>query len=172
MCNQCNSNPVYEFTNKRKLCKTCYVHWFEKKFLYTIRRFNLIKKGDLISYKKSKNLREVVLEHLLKMYSQKGIIKLSSTKSKKFANSDTADVESEKIVNAIIKKNILNLKKENSFKPLILFLDKEVLLYAKLKNLKFKQEKRKNKINEFVDELEKKHPEIKQAIVKSGFEII
>jgi len=167
MCHQCNLNPVYEFTNKRKFCKTCYIRWFEKKFLYTIRRFKLIKKGDLISYKKSKNFREVVLEYLLKMYSQKGTIKLSIRKSKKFASFDTADIASKKILESILKKNILNLKKDKSVKPLILFLDKEILLYAKLKNLKFNKEKKQNtEITNFIEELEKKHPEIKQAIVR------
>jgi len=174
MCNQCQINSVYEFTNKRKICKTCFVRWFEKKFLYTIRRFNLIKKRDIIYYKKTKNFRDVVLENLLKMYSQKGTIKLVKFPSRKskFASSSTADIEAKKIVETIIKKNILNLNKKESIKPLILFLDKEVLLYAKLKNLKFTEEKKKiDKISEFIDGLEKKHPEIKPAIVQTILKI-
>ncbi len=220
MCKQCQTNPVYEFTNKRKICKTCFVRWFEKKFLYTIRRFELIKKlpkicapqsqqtaeyhanfsaaqtsnfclfnlksqqtkgnlsklkikkGEIISYKKSKNFRDIVLESLLKMYSKKGTIKLvkSSSENSKFASSSTADIEAKKITETIIKKNIFDLRKENKkiINPLILFLDKEVLLYAKLKKFKFtKQKNSSNKICEFIDELEKKHPEIKQAIVQT-----
>lgn len=175
MCNQCQTNPVYKFTNKRKLCKTCFVRWFEKKFLYTIRRFNLIKRGEIIYYKKTKNFREVVLENLLKMYSKNDLIKITkSPKIKsKFASSVTADIEAKKITETIIKKNINQLKKNSKeIKPLILFLDKEVLLYARLKNFTFKKEKNKtNKIKEFIDGLEKKHPEIKQAIVQTILKI-
>ena len=47
-----------------------------------------------------------------------------------------------------------------------MFLDKEVLLYAKLRKLKFEKIKeRKNKIGKFIDRLEEKHPEVKRAIV-------
>jgi len=54
-------------------------------------------------------------------------------------------------------------------KPLYLFLDKEVLLYAKLRGLKFGdvEEKRKDNISLFIDEMEKLHPEVKQAVIAS-----
>jgi len=46
------------------------------------------------------------------------------------------------------------------------------LLYAKLKKLKFKNQKeQKNEISLFVDDLEKKHPEIKRAIVNNYLEL-
>jgi len=61
-------------------------------------------------------------------------------------------------------------------KPLYLFLDEEVLLYAKLKKLKFKKEikgkkTKKDKISNFIDDLEVKHPEIKHAIINSYLEL-
>ena len=43
-------------------------------------------------------------------------------------------------------------------------------MYAKLKGLKFKPSKekeKKNKISIFIDNLEEKHPEIKRAIVQN-----
>jgi len=48
-------------------------------------------------------------------------------------------------------------------------LDKEVLLYAKLRGLKFGdvEEKRKDNISLFIDEMEKLHPEVKQAVIAS-----
>ena len=57
-----------------------------------------------------------------------------------------------------------------------MFLDKEVLLYAKLRKLAPKgvpsvkedlNTEGKDKISLFIDELEKKHPEVKQAVVGS-----
>ena len=47
---------VYEFTNKRKLTKAEFLKWFQKKFLYTIRKFEMVKKNDVLGYKKSNNL--------------------------------------------------------------------------------------------------------------------
>ena len=56
----------------------------------------------------------------------------------------------------------------NIIKPLYLFSDKEILLYAKIRNLIFKPDKQKfDKIILFVNDLEKKHPEIKQAVLNS-----
>ncbi len=48
MCRQCEINPVWEFTNKRKLCKTCFAKYFRRKINYTIRKFCLIEKGDKV----------------------------------------------------------------------------------------------------------------------------
>jgi len=158
----------------------------------------------------------------------------------------TADLTAYKIVNEIVSGNIDNLKKKDKkiITPLFLFLDKEVLLYAELRKLKFGKIKKLrslqtsrlrtgyrlgyyslpqnrshsrlivpqwtsshcstkkiinektfldnfvsvkksgeadfvasnnrakrgkidlNKVSKFIDELEKKHPEIKQAVVK------
>ena len=62
---------VYEFTNKRKLTKREFIRWFEKKFLYTIRKFQMIKKNDIVGYEKKSDFRGIVLESLLKMFAEK-----------------------------------------------------------------------------------------------------
>jgi len=179
MCKLCETHPVYEFTNQRKVCKTCFIHWFEKKVLYTIRKFEMIKPGDAIGYENQSDFRSVVLEEILKSFSKKANIKLVKLPSKKKINKiaipSTIDSESDKIVKELINGKAKNLDKakpvyKNFIKPLYLFLDKEVLLYAELKQLKFsKQKKDKDKISEFINDLEKKHPEIKWAII-NGFE--
>ena len=222
MCQICSQKPIYEFTNKQKLCKECFFRWFRKKFLYTIRKFKMIEKGDVIGYNKSKTFRDIVLENLLRFYETKAPIKIvelysqacdignkklinnkinsseqtssSSSFNKlikqkilaepnlkrvnlKIAVSNTTDSEANKIINTIIKNKLSKLKQsapinKDIIKPLYLFLDKEVLLYAKLKKLKFKkQEIQKDKISKFIDELEKKHPEVKNAIVSSCLKI-
>jgi tRNA(Ile)-lysidine synthase TilS/MesJ len=63
---------------------------------------------------------------------------------------------------------------KDEIKPLYLFLDDEVLLYAKIKNLKFKAQKenKKDDISIFLNELEKKHPEIKRAVINQYIELI
>jgi tRNA(Ile)-lysidine synthase TilS/MesJ len=141
----------------------------------------MVKRNDVIGYENNKGFREVVLEDVLKMFVEKAHIELVKMPTKKkvdkIAESSTIDLESNEIVNEIIKGNLKKFKKikpveGNSIKLLYLFLDKEVLLYAKLKGLKFKKEKKgKDKILEFVDELEEKHPEIKRAVVNSYLKI-
>lgn len=179
MCRLCETKPVYEFTNKRKLCKTCFINYFQKKVLYTIRKFKMIKKGDRIFYKKGKKFKDIVLLEMLKFVSDKNEISFAESKEKadKIALDSSIDSESESIIKTLIKGNASELKKflpvyKNTIKPLYLFLDEEILLYAKLKKLRFqKSEVKKNKIKRFEDEFEKKHPEVKRAIVNTLFEL-
>lgn len=168
---------VYEFTNKRKLTKREFIRWFQKKFLYTIRKFKMAGGGDIIAYKNKGDFREVVLENLLELFSEKALIELISlSKARKFtkkAIASTTTTEADKIVHIIMKGKAKQLDElapvyKKTIKPLFLFLDKEVLLYAKLMNLKFKKIKEKeDKITDFVNDLEKKHPEIKNSIISS-----
>lgn len=171
MCKLCETKPVYEFTNKRKLCKLCYIHWFEKKVLYTIRKFEMLEKGDVVGFSKKRDFRSVVLEEVLKMLTKNGRIKLTSGKrSNKFATPLTTDLFAYEIFDSFVNGNIKDLKKKNKkiIAPLILFLDKEVLLYAKLKDLKFeKNQEKKTKISRFIEGLEKNHPEVKRGIVNN-----
>ena len=178
MCKICEEYPVYEFTNKRKLCKNCFIKYFQKKALYIIRKFNMILEGDAIYYKKNKDVRGVVLEDILKMYSEKAFVNLVLVKNKKYTKidvSDSLDLNSVEFIKEIIEEDILDKKVENFLpvcgnviKPLFLFSDKEILLYAKIRNLIFKPDKQKfDKIILFVNDLEKKHPEIKQAVLNS-----
>ncbi len=171
MCRQCEKNPVYEFTNQRKLCKTCYVSWFEKKFLYTLRKFNMLDKGDTVSYTKSNDVQTKVLEHLLKMIEGRRI-KIKN-KGKKIALNYSTDFVAEKIIDLILNGNIKDKEKfkpvyKNKIMPLYLFLDKEIELYAKIKNIEFKKRKKENSLLNY---LEKKHPEVKQSVVKGILEI-
>lgn len=175
MCQQCETKPVYEFTNKRKLCRNCYVYWFEKKFLYTIRRFNMISKKDILGYENKKDFRNVTLIYLLKMLERKSPIRVNARNFNKKAVANTTDIVSGKIIHNFIKKNF-NIKikpiENKIIYPLYLFLDTEVLLYAKIKKLKFVSiKKTKSKWFDFVESLEKKHPEIKRAIVNSYLEL-
>ena len=188
MCQLCETKPVYEFTNQRKLCKTCFIRWFQKKVLYTIRKFRMIKKGDVIAYKKSSGFRGIVLEDVLKMFAEKAPVEIVELNNKckkvsKIAIASTTDLEANKIIHFLIKVvNKLETAVEGRhqaypkvlhtgakiIKPLYLFLDKEVLLYAKLRGLKFKKiDVELDEISKFVNELEIKHPEVKQAVVSS-----
>lgn len=185
MCKQCQTKPVYEFTNQRKLCGRCFVNYFQKKVLYTIRKFGMIRNGDAVGYFSSNHFRRVVLEDVLEMFAERANVELvKNGKKGKLAISSTLDSESEGIIQSLINGKEKDLEKFKPvsgkiIKPLYLFSDEEVLLYAKLRvlcfdschyaklrKLKFRKiEKPKDKISEFLDGLEKKHPEVKRAIV-------
>jgi len=223
---------VYEFTNKRKLTKAEFLKWFQKKVLYTIRKFEMVRNGDVICYKNSGNFRDAVLEDILKMFAEKADVRLvklfsptqfaiplvhhqpipreiahpppsnflsplfinnylnpktnyyhkiahhiNKIKPIKIAISSTTDTEADKLIHILVKGNAKNMKElapvcKKTIKPLYLFLDEEVLLYANLKKLKFrKMKEKKDEISVFIDELEKKHPEIKRAVVKGYLEL-
>jgi len=151
----------------------------------------MIEKEDVIYYENLKDFRDAVLDDVLKMFVERvslvyirlkkkfpeRIVKSSLHKKNKIAISSTIDFEAKEIVRILIKGKVLELKRispvENQkskiiIKPLYLFLDKEVLLYAKLKKLKFKKSKPENDdISLFIDELEETHPEIQRAVVNS-----
>lgn len=183
MCNQCKIKPIYEFTNKRTLCKTCFIHWFDKKFFYTIRKFKMINSGDRILCKVENHFRNVVLRHILNYYcSKSGNLLLNSGKRyDKIALANSLDLNSFNFIKFLREDNLDNLQKfspvfEKKIYPLYLFSDKEILLYAELKKLRYKKEDWKKTEEDswidFINELEKKHPEIKNAIMNSYLKII
>ncbi len=208
MCKQCEKKPVYEFTNQRKLCANCFVRWFQKKVLYTMRKFEMIKSGDIIGYfgtqgctpkniqkniftkgivgfEKGNTFRDVVLEDVLKMFAEKAPVELKkipasqidiidNKKVSKIAIAQTTDLASYEIVDSLVNKNLKKVLPTDKkiIKPLYLFLDEEVLLYAKLRELKYREVKvKKDKLSVFIDELEIKHPEIKRAVVNGLLEM-
>jgi len=178
MCQTCQTHPVYEFTNKRKVCARCFIHYFQKKFFYINRKFNLIQRGDIIGYKNSGNFGDVALFDIINYFSVKSGIEIvdakKTKKCTKLAISDTININSNKIINEIFKGDLSKTKNANPIegniiKPLYLFTDEEVLLYAKIRKLKFKHNDKdnKNKLNLFVNNLEKNHPELRRATISS-----
>jgi len=134
----------------------------------------MLKMGEVVAIKKDDGFRGVVLEYLLKNFSVR--IGFQFGKKGKVAISETTDSSADKIVHSVIKGDLTKIKESavegKIIKPLYLFLDKEVKLYADLKGLKYKINKsKKDKISSFIDELELKHPEVKQAIIGSYFEL-
>jgi len=182
MCYLCETNPVYEFTNKRKVCKNCFIKYFQKKFLYIIRKYGLIKKEEKICFFEKKDFRSVVLRYLLEGFFTKYGNELIEIKNlegckpcDKVALEDSADVVSKDFFNKIVnEKNIIPesflVFDENKkiIRPLYLFLDKEIKLYAGLKNLDYDKKVSENNIfDNFIDGLEKKHLELKTSVISS-----
>jgi tRNA(Ile)-lysidine synthase TilS/MesJ len=129
-----------------------------------------------VGFKSVGGFRDAVLEDVLKFFSERaGVQVVNAVKNKKYnklAVSDTIDMNADRIVHVVFDGDLSKIKKVNpvegtTIKPLYLFLDEEVLLYAKIRGLKFKvvKSKKNDKIIEFVDSLNKKHPELRRAVV-------
>jgi tRNA(Ile)-lysidine synthase TilS/MesJ len=140
----------------------------------------MISNGDIVGYENNGDFRGVVLENLLELFTERAmisIVRMPSKKITKIAIPSTTDTEADKMTHILVSGKTKGLKElapvnKKTIKPLFLFLDKEVMLYCKLMKLKCKKTKEeKDKLGKFVDDLEKKHPEIKHSIVKSYLEL-
>ncbi|MBI2508068.1 TIGR00269 family protein [Candidatus Woesearchaeota archaeon] len=79
-CKRCKSNPVIQLPNSNiKLCKSCFIKYFERKVLNTIRKYNLINHKENIISALSGGKDSLSLLYLLnKIASKKLDFKLSA----------------------------------------------------------------------------------------------
>jgi len=129
---------VWTFTNKKELDKNQFINYFERKIFRTIRKFKILPKDKIFKIKKSNDLNTIILKKILETKFQ---VKYST---KPNTSSDNLSQIAEDIFKNIIKGNFNNPQKTNA--PLIYLSDKEVELYANLKNIKETKRKQDKKI--------------------------
>jgi len=158
-CKICKTKPVWKFTNKQQLCKTCFAEYFESKVKKTIRKYNM--PINSINNKKN-NLKVKVINSIIK--------ELPERKGK--VSEESLDDISSYILYIVMygnEKELKNLMPKNQ--PLYFLSDKEILLYAKIKKIKGKLEENRDKkiaeINNFIERIEQKNPDIRQNIVNA-----
>lgn len=97
-------------------------------------------------------------------------------KGKVTAVADSTDYIAVKILEVFMKgkhdelKNLMPkviVNRKIIVRPFYFMLDKEIELYAKLKQIKITKIKRDNDVRKWLDEYEEKHLELKNAIVNS-----
>ena len=79
-CKNCKTKPVIQLTNNNvKLCKSCFIRYFEKKVLKTIRKFQLLDKEDNVAVALSGGKDSLTVLYILnKLASTKRNLKLTA----------------------------------------------------------------------------------------------
>lgn len=70
-CKLCEINPVYKLLNGEKLCKTCFIKYFENKVFKTIRKFNLFELDDKLGVAVSGGKDSITVLYLTHKYLSK-----------------------------------------------------------------------------------------------------
>ena len=153
------SNPVWTFTNQKELNKSQFIDYVERKVFRTIRKYQMLPKNKIITLKKSNDINTAVLK---KIIETKFEVK-SSTKPN--LSSDNLSQTAEDIFKNILKGNFKKQIPKNA--PLSQLSDKEIELYAKLKNIKGVKRKQDKKIQSLFDKFLKKNQDLELNIVKA-----
>jgi len=154
---------VWTFTNQRELNKSEFINYFERKVFRTIRKFNLLPKDKIFTIKKDTSLNTQVLKQILETKFQ---VKFSK---KPNISSDNLSQQAEDIFKDIIKGNFKTKTKTSV--PLIQLSDKEIELYAKLKNIKGTPRKQNKTIQTLFNKFLKKNQDLELNILKAQNQI-
>ena len=160
---------VWTFTNQTQLNKKQFLNYIERKIFRTIRKHNLLPKDKIFTLKKSNSLNTQVLKKILKTKFQ---IKYS-TKPNTSSNNLSQIVED--IFKNILKGNFnsqLTTHDSQLGAPLLYLSDKEIKLYAKLKNIKGVKRKQDKKIQTLFQKFLTKNQDLELNILKAQQQII
>lgn len=154
---------VWTFTNQKELNKSQFLDYVERKVFRTIRKYQMLPKNKVIILKKSSSLNTAVLKKILQTKFQV-----------KQATKPNLSSENLSQIAEDIFKNILNGKFKEKFKtnnPLLYLSDREIELYAKLKNIKGKKRKQDKKIQILFSKFLKKNQDLELNIIKAHFQL-
>jgi len=134
----------------------------------------MLKNSDSLLFKHTEKNFPVIYP-IIKQLTQTRGIKLTispSSKHNKTISGSSMDDEAYEIINTIIKKSHKQLSQSSpvfkkTINPLYLLSDSEIQLYAKIKRMKNPVKKSNSSIITFINQLETKHPEVKNSIVNA-----
>ena len=153
---------VWTFTNKRELNKKEFLNYIERKVFRTIRKHNMLPKNKIITLKKSNSLNTAVLKNIIE---KKFPVKFST---KPNTSSDNLSQITEDIFKQILKGNFATSNKQQATSPLLYLSDKEIELYAKLKNIKATKRKQNKKIQTLFQKFLNKNQDLELNILKAA----
>lgn len=154
-------NLVWTFTNQKSLNEKEFILYIEKKVFRTIRKHSLLPKDMLFKIKKDNSLNTSVLKQILEKKFQ-----VESTNKPNTSSENLSDIAQNTFEN-LTKGNFKGIYPEDKIKrPLYFISDKELELYAKLKNIKGTKNKRNKKINSLFEKFLDKNQDLEINIVK------
>ena len=171
VCQKCKTQSVYEFTNKAKVCRECFMDYFERKIFRIIRKYQMSLlniAGD------KKDVRYKILKLILEK------IKINrKSKAKITTGIKNLDDFSAEIISGVMSRgfNIKDFlpKTKNQEVPLYFMPDREILLYAKLKKIRVGIKRNENRlqkeINSLFSELEKNDRDVRHAVVNARMKL-
>jgi hypothetical protein len=150
---------VWEFTNQKKLTKSEFIDYFERKVFRTIRKYDMLPKDRVITLSKSDDLNTKVLQNILK---KKFKVELSTQPNIFSQNLSQA---AEETFQNILQGKFIGPKPDKN--PLYTLSDREVELYAKLIGISGKNRKVDKKIQSLFNRFLKKNQDLEINIVNA-----
>ena len=163
-CYLCGGKSRFKQQKGRSICNSCFCRLLEKRVRKYARLNKLFKKGDRILVKGDVN--KYFVESILKDLPVKLFFKKNNNINKVVVEW-TLDDE----INEFVKALFLNKKVKKAGKTDVRLLkvltDEEVKKFAKINKIKFKPNKKDKAVQEFLDNVEAKHPNIKYNLLKN-----
>ena len=153
------TNPVWQFTNQKKLTKSEFIDYFERKVFRTIRKYDMLSKDRIIKLPKQDDLNTQVLQNILK---KKFKVELSTQPNIFSQNLSQA---AEDAFQNILQGKFTGPKPDKN--PLYHLSDREVELYAKLTGVSGKNRKVDKKIQSLFSRFLKKNQDLEINIVNA-----
>ena len=150
---------VWTFTNQRELNKSQFIDYVERKVFRTIRKYQMLPKDKIIKLKLSNNINTAILKKILETKFQ---VKFTKTPN---LSSDNLSQVAEDTFRNILRGKFIGPQPED--KPLYFLSDKEIELYAKLKNIKGIKRKQNKKIQTLFSKFLKKNQDLELNIIKA-----
>lgn len=163
-----SKEKIYLLSCGKWLDRRGFIRYFERKVLYTLRKYKMLDSAIVID---NKNPKSAVLKHFMKKISPR-----NKSKGEVMMLADSTDDISVKIIEVFMKGKYQDLKillprfkkgNKTFVRPFYFMLDKEIELYAKLKDIKMKKIKVDNDVRKWLDDYEQKHLELKNSVVSS-----
>jgi len=163
-CYLCNKTAKIKQQKGRYICNECFVRLIEKRIRKNTRlnkifrpKDNVLVLGDLSRY----FVESITRDLPIKVFYRK------NKKVNKVVVEWTADDEANLFLEGLFSGKKIKQDKKH-VKLLRVITDREARLFAKIKKLKFKENKKNNDIQKFIDELEKRDTGAKHGLLRNA----
>lgn len=176
-CQKCNMESTINFKHLGSLCNICFLKIIEKRAKKALRNKWTFKKDQKILIIEDDTKEGKVNAYLAKLITNKFPalvdIKNNINMNKEIDNYDiifipwSLDNEVEEFLSSVFQNEILKSKYESKVIKLLKGLsEEEIEIIAKIKNFNF-IEREKSEIKKFIENIEKRYPGSKFALLKS-----